>query len=856
MNLQPLTLSDCWAKTDPQGKPTVGVAEHCIAVGAAAEQIMALLAPSTKRLVPPGAATLIAAHDIGKISAGFQLKCRAWAEAWQEPLKLGAPDVYCPNHAQISQAVLSKLDTSLKLWIMAHGGHHGSYVSKNEKVFFGLKLPGIDAPFEDLQNELWLELQSMFGTLTQGQCEIVEKSARLHWFTGLMIFSDWLGSDRSWFPFQQADRSLPEYQALAKQAVAEAGFGKNQVFENLSFTEIFGLPEPRPLQEAILKTVNAPGLTIIEAAMGEGKTEAAILAAYLRWTQGGERGLYFALPTQLTSNRIHERVFKILERLVAEPSALALVHGAANLSDKRVMELSPAPEQETANNDQAAMQWFADNRRAMLAPFGVGTIDQALLSVLAARFSALRLFGLAGKVVVFDEVHSYDSYTSEILDRLVAWLLKLGSTVIVLSATLTNRRRASLVKAAGGAKIATPNGYPLITTVSSGHTMVTPVKGSEGNEKKVRLTMMTAGEEDWMTRACRSAEAGACVLVVRNTVLLARETFLRLRGMLHDTGVMTGLIHSRFTQADRGINENRWMDMLGQSGASRPSAGAILVGTQVLEQSVDIDSDLLFTDLAPIDLVLQRMGRLHRHQRGRPPGFDEARCIVLRPKVCWQKQASEITEALAPHHFIYPAYSLYTADLILSKCPAVDLPKQIRALLEASDAEYELPDGVRELREQLEKEIRAQLRTATQSGPFLTVPLEDVEGAQTRWKMKPSAMLVLLAKAPRIHSDGIELEFPDGSQHSVRPGYFDRALAKSLNSNAIKVPYYMVGDQLGAQPDWLKKYSSEMALATCAEGKVSTLEEGSMEFVYGQETGLGHYKRKTQPTEWEEESWY
>ncbi len=394
--------------------------------------------------------------------------------------------------------------------------------------------------------------------------------------------------------------------------------------------------------------MDSPGLYIVEAPMGEGKTEAALAAAYQRWTTGDERGLYFALPTQLTSNRIHERLGRFLANASEAASSFVLAHGNAWLTDKRVSAILPsvAGKEEGA---AAANLWFSDSRKALLAPFGVGTIDQALLSIVPARHSALRLFGLSGKVIVLDEIHSYDPYTSALIDRLVEWLLPLGCSVLILSATLTRARRAEIVAAAGAAESASSSAYPLITKVPTGSSVAETLEIPNASPRSLSIDIehLPAASEGWLTRAVSAAESGACVLIVRNTIALAQETYRLARSRCRDIGIRFGLLHSRFPQFQRDRNESDWMELLGPGNEGRPK-GAILVGTQVVEQSVDIDADLLISDLAPTDLLLQRMGRLHRHERLRPVGFESARCLILQPEVDWEADRKRIIESLGP----------------------------------------------------------------------------------------------------------------------------------------------------------------------------------------------------------------
>ncbi len=868
-SVSPLTLADCWAKTDPVTHlPALSVRDHCIDVGSVAAVIRAQLPPHLADLTPDDAALLIAAHDIGKIAPGFQSKCPAWCDRWKAPLRLESAAFYDGVHARLSQKYLAALFAKPPNWLIAVGGHHGKYLCTGARPLPTLVGPvdGFSPHFAPLQAELLIELQSLFGSLASG--EKIEKGARLHWFTGLMIFSDWIGSNTTWFPLHLTTPDRENPTALATIAVNKIGWHRRGTRPDLAFNQLFGLPDPRPLQRALINAADTPGLYIVEAPMGEGKTEAALAAAYRRWTEGEESGLYFALPTQLTSNRIRGRVEEFLTHTVSDAAALALVHGGAWLTDHRIQPLFPSISlpHPADDFDQAtqANRWFSDSRRAMLAPFGVGTIDQALMAVLPVKFSALRLFALSGKVVVIDEVHSYDPYTSALVDRAVEWLLATHCTVIILSATLTAARRADLVKAAGAVETAPSDAYPLITKVATGSAKADAIEisGPPPPPKSVAIRTLSVDDPAWLDQAATAAEAGACVLIIRNTIALAQSTHRDLKARCRDVGITFGLIHSRFTQADRDHNETLWTDRLGKNSASRPT-GAILVGTQILEQSVDIDADLLITDLAPTDLILQRIGRLHRHDRPRPTGCDTPCCVILRPAVDWQSDAASLKRQLTPHRFVYPAIILYLADQTWSSRDSIDLPADIRPILEVSSlVPSDLPPGVSVLKQEFDDLIREKLAVARLKNPFTESTIDDLEGADTRWKIQPTAHLVLLKSPPTNQSGRTTFTFRTGTTVPFTPGLFDFPLARELHLNAVRLPRYLVKDHLTAQPPWLHQHLPTAVLAVVDEFNQVHPCHGpdptKFQFTYHPETGLQHERTNVgeTPMSEDDESWY
>jgi CRISPR-associated endonuclease/helicase Cas3 len=859
-----LTLKDCWAKTDEQGNPALSVLEHSLNVGAVGKTILSHLSEAVTALPPSSAALLIAGHDLGKISPGFLLKSPIWREQWQGALKLEAPSIYESSHAKTSQKVIASLYAKPPRWLMALGGHHGKYLCADARPTAGIIG---EEPFHTLRSELLELLKCHFGNLPSE--EKIEKGPRLHWFTGLMIFSDWIGSNTTWFPLHQDGEDPASAESKAQTAINEIGWHQRFVKSGLRFQQLFDMPEPRPLQETLHQAVDVPGLYIVEAPMGDGKTEAALLAAYRRWTEGEERGIYFALPTQLTSNRIHERVLTFLSRVVSSPSSIALVHGNAWPTENRIKPLNPtSPEQTTEDEepDQALQsnRWFSDSRRSMLAPFGVGTIDQALMAILPVKFSALRLFALAGKVIVIDEVHSYDPYTSALVDRAVKWLLEVKCTVIVLSATLTKARRAALVKAAGAQETTISESYPLLTKVPTGCTEAQSIKIPAPSlpTKTVALSFLPALSDDWLSQAVHAAEQKACVLIIRNTIALATQSFDELKSRCRDRGIEFGLIHSRFSQFDRQKNEEHWMQLLGKNPSKRPANGAILIGTQVLEQSVDIDADLLITDLAPTDLILQRIGRLHRHHRVRPAGYENPRCLILHPAVNWQADAKTLKDQLKPHRFIYPPFSLYMTDHVWRGRSEIELPRDIRNVLEASaQTPADMPAGMSELHKEFLDNVQRQLHTAFQNDVFSAAAVDDVEGTQTRWKMQASAHLVILRSHPQIKGSTVTVEFPSATDNFIQ-GNFHFPLARDLHLHAIRLPLYMVKDLLLSQPDWLQQHLPGSVLTVLDEcGQCKPCygpEPAAYSFTYHPTTGLRHERNKNVPLSYQDddESWF
>ncbi len=866
-----IELNNLWAKTDPEGQPALSVRDHCLNVGAVGELILQILPPFLRKLFPAQSVILTALHDIGKISPGFQLKCAKWKAKYQETLELGAPDIYESKHALVSQSILAGKLPKVSNWLIAVGGHHGKYPTHHARPNGDVCKAHNNPDWAEIAREKIIEeLTKFFGPLRD---ESVDKGAHLHLLTGFMIFSDWIGSNNDWFPLsEKTSVTVETARKRAKKSLAAIGWSQRTILHGLNFPNLFAKNdgprfEPRPLQETLLSATDSPGLYIVEAPMGCGKTEAALAAAYRRWDEGDESGLYFALPTQLTSNRIHDRVLDFLFNVVSDQSSIARVHSAAWLFGDRVSPIYPTSLDRMEEDASESNRWFSDSRKALLAPFGVGTIDQALMATMATRFSALRLFALSGKVIVIDEVHSYDPYTSTLVDEAVNWLLRCGCTIFILSATLTASRRAGLVAAAGAKECKISSAYPLITKVAkdsktaSIHLVSEPK--SEGIE--VQIENMAVDSREWIIRAAEAAENGACVLIVRNTIALAQETYRMLKTECSECVESFGLIHSRFPQYRRDENEKDWMQKLGKDNKHRPK-GAVLVGTQVVEQSVDIDADLLITDLAPTDLILQRIGRLHRHQRQRPAGFHQPVCCILQPQVDWGQDGKTTKQALGASAYVYPPFTLFQAQRVWENRSSIQLPYSIRNLLETSEAiAVELPCGAQALLDDLEEKTQKMKLRARAQNIFSRNPtLDDKEGLNTRWGSQSSAYIVLLAKSPIVQDGRTKIEFASGQKCSFAPGPFDFETARALNLNAIRVPAYLLPRQESSSFGWVDQHLSSAALFLREEDSIECRPIESSEperyhISYHPETGLSYTRIESSPaqfSEWEEDSWF
>ncbi|HMJ06555.1 MAG TPA: CRISPR-associated endonuclease Cas3'', partial [Chthoniobacterales bacterium] len=457
-------------------QPGISVRDHCLNVGCVADAMVVALPQNVRSLLPPGAATLAGLHDAGKISPGFQGKCETWL--LEQNLAALAQTMGWArsegDHSKVSQFTLQHLlreqtglaKSDAAFWAAAVGMHHGTPHWRGEWKPAACSGIPTDDEWEERRRSLVAELAAIFGDLPRLPHVDLDDFSALWQLAGLITVADWIGSDETFFSPARAPvpAEVQAAQSTAKRALERIGMEAPHIARGLSFQDLFDFP-PNDLQAAALEFIREPGVYVIEAPMGMGKTEAALAAAYRLICDGHASGIYFALPTQATSNRIHERVAAFLARI--ETQAPRLVHSGSWLLDVHLRFPSFNAVQPD-DQRRAARDWFASAKRALLAPFGVGTVDQALLGVIAVRHFFVRHFALAGKAVVLDEVHSYDVYTGTLIEALIRALVKLRCTVIILSATLTKTRREKLLGLAQSNVEARDEPFPLITSAIGG----------------------------------------------------------------------------------------------------------------------------------------------------------------------------------------------------------------------------------------------------------------------------------------------------------------------------------------------------------------------------------------------------
>jgi CRISPR-associated endonuclease/helicase Cas3 len=636
---------------------------------------------------------MAATHDLGKATPAFACQVDWLAEAMRSA-GLGMsehrqmPDRKLAPHGLAGQMLIQEWLVERHGWVrratlpmtVVAGGHHGvpptysdiSAVNTHPEL---LRTPGCEEQWRKVQYELldvWAEACGIGERLADWQNVKLSQAAQVL-LSGLVIMADWIASNSDLFPY------FPESESRTDTERVEAAWrgldlpGPWRALESdeaptALFASRFKLPpdaEIRPVQERaveVARGMKSAGLMIVEAPMGEGKTEAALAVVEVFAARSGAGGCFVALPTMATGNGTFPRLLAWLNRLPAEETrSVFLAHSKAALNDdfadlmragrravrgieqdRNSAEWRPGNDRRVSGAELVAHQWMVGRKKGLLSSFVVGTIDQLLFAGLKSRHLALRHLAVAGKVVVIDEAHAYDTYMNSYLDRVLSWLGAYRVPVVVLSATLPAGRRRELAeayagtsaKAGGFDQVGEADGYPLLTAVEPGRPASVCAVETSSRCSAVRLERLSDDFSELADRLARELTAGGCALVVRNTVDRVLETAAELRLRFGSEAVTVA--HARFLDLDRAEKDAELRARFGppdQSAGNRPVSTHIVVASQVAEQSLDIDFDLLVSDLCPIDLLLQRIGRLHRHLRGkdqsdRPAPLRTARCLV------------------------------------------------------------------------------------------------------------------------------------------------------------------------------------------------------------------------------------
>lgn len=662
-----------------------------------------------------------AVHDIGKATPAFQTKksyirddelddylVRRLVESGLD----GLDSVELGNrrespHNLAGEALLYNWRVSEEICAII-GGHHGKPFN-----FWDVRNQIEDYTSNYFQDdndrnlrEKWSDIQkfildealnaSGYDSLSNLPDKIGQPQAVL--FEGLLIMADWLSSseyigDNLMFPLINIEDSAVDVDLDSRYHSAIMNWNRDDMVQFMHVSNVESNYEkrwgfkPRNVQHIMSDAIGRlidPGIIVIEAPMGIGKTEIALTAAEQLGYSSGRDGLYIGLPTQATTNAMFDRVNEWLENIAEEENehvSIKLMHGKSmfNQTYSNLPHAENIVDEDDDSGTVTVNSWFS-GKKSILTKFTVGTIDNLLLMGLKQKHLFLRHFGFSGKVVVIDEAHAYDAYMNSYLYKTIEWLGAYHVPVVVLSATLPKDKRIKLfgsyLRGKFGKwkdKVIFPDNweseeaYPLLSYLDGTHVgQVTDFGNADAVQKKsVHIHRLDVSDEEIIENVLEMTRDGGIAGIIVNTVKRAQKLAELVPG---DVKLM--VLHSAFLAPDRAKKEKKLQDTIGKHG-NRPQR-MIVIGTQVLEQSLDIDFDVLYTDIAPMDLILQRIGRLHRHDIRRPEKLTEPQTYVMG--------INEFGDYGDANEGIYGRYLLMKTDYYLKD--RIDIPKDISSLVQ------------------------------------------------------------------------------------------------------------------------------------------------------------------------------
>ena len=741
---------------------------------------------------------LLTLHDLGKFSEAFQAQRPDLILELQKrepnPIKIYSErhdslgfwlwDEYLVDEALFRIGIDDSrtIQRSLKCWLLAVTGHHGMppKPSGNADSFF-LK--------EDKQTALEF-VQAMADLLLtkEAKCLPANQNFKISgemlswWFAGATVLADWLGSNTQYFPYKNPSMDLEEYWEYTKGqaaiALTHSGVLPSAIEKGQSFKDLFQkIQEASPLQQWAISVdiPQAPQIYLLEDVTGSGKTEAAIMLTYRLMEQGLAEGFFIGLPTMATANAMYSRVAEVYRKLFAGNANLVLAHGHKKLVEEFAASILPVglPEQDAVQVDETASArcsaWLADHsKRALLASAGIGTIDQALLAVLHSKHQSLRLLGLFNKVLIVDEVHACDAYMQGVLEVLLEFHARTGGPAILLSATLPSRMKQALLNAyaKGRNRVSAPvlhsNAYPLATRWHDEQPVL--VEDALASRDCVSRTVQVHYEADLekvFAHIDVALQQGQCVGWILNTVADAIAAYERVSQTISRKKIT--LFHARLTLRDRLEKEMQVLGLFGEDSNQKDRQGRLMIATQVAEQSLDLDFDVLITDLAPIDRVLQRAGRLQRHVRdaqgNRLPATDakDQRPIpslwVYAPAWTEQPKADWYAAVFKKAQYVYVHHGQLWLTAKVLQNGSFAMPTDAREMIETVFSEKEImpesltKNALKAEGQEISEASMAQLNTLKIDGGYKRGEIDDWwSDAKTPSRLGEETMEIMLAK--------------------------------------------------------------------------------------------------------------
>jgi CRISPR-associated endonuclease/helicase Cas3 len=797
-------------------------------------------------------AFLMALHDLGKFSEAFQAQRPDLILALQQR-ELNPTKIYSERHDSLGfwlweECLVDEMlleigiDTSrstqrsLKYWLLAVTGHHGMPPKPNGYAdnFFRREDTQTATDFVARMAELLLTEQARKIPSSPNFKAASEMMS--WWFAGATVLADWLGSNTQFFPYKSLTMELGEYweyaQAQASKALALSGIAKVSIEQGRNLKELFPkIQQATPLQQWAANVVipQAAQIYLLEDVTGAGKTEAAMMLAYRLMAQDLAEGFFIGLPTMATANAMYQRVADVYQKLFAGDAHLVLAHGHKKLVDEFAASILPptAPEHDKAQQDETASArcsaWLADHsKRALLASAGIGTIDQALLAVLHSKHQSLRLLGLFNKVLIVDEVHACDAYMQGVLEVLLEFHARTGGPVILLSATLPSRMKQALLNAYAKGRNQAPApelqsaAYPLATRWHDGQTvLLEEALESRASVSRTVQVHYEADAEKVFAHIVDALQQGRSVGWIRNTVADAMDAYEHLSQTIFLENIT--LFHARFALRDRLDKEAQVLKTFGEASQQQERQGHLMIATQVAEQSLDVDFDVLITDLAPIDRVLQRAGRLQRHVRDakgnrlRENGAKDQRpapCLwVYAPAWTTEPKADWYAVVFKKGQYVYAHHGQLWLTAKVLQQGGFTMPGDARDLIESVFSETEtLPESLSKNAmkaegQEMSEASLAQLNTLKIDGGYKRGEISDWWGeSKTPSRLGEETMEVMLAK----WVDGDLQRWADGVWTYSMVKVATRLLASvDAPSDAMqKAAYLKLQETLPSQGKW------------------------------------------------------
>ena len=691
-------------------------------------------------------------HDIGKATPLFQWKLEGHLSGLKDRLnesgltltkKPTQDELKEYGHGILGGVLLVQQDNCPESYATIVASHHGKtpgaeYSDEDTSVYSIVLHPSF---YQDPNSkEQWKAVRQEYIKFACQCCHInslnelpeLSKPAQII-LLGLLIMADWIASNTNFYPLISVqDESVASLVERERVGLEERLGITGRWMPGLSDSESLMTKRfcfsPNAMQKMVLdaggETKN-PGLFILEAPMGNGKTEAALALAEQIAAKTGKNGVAFFLPSQATGNAIFDRLIDWAKKLENQDIlSVELSHAKAEFQDSFAqMDKEAKNNNLTESNecddderdDQPGIivhQFFNGKKLKLLANAVVGTVDQFLMAGLRQRHVMLRHLGLAGKVVIIDECHAYDAYMNIYLDRVLEYLSEYHVPVILLSATLPAARRKELVEAylkSSRSEFIKSSGkvlneeerqeltglhYPMLTYTDGNRISVKTVN-LDTAKKEIQVKRIT--DEKITEVVNKTVASGGCVGIIMNTVNRAQETYELLKNV---TGIHPIMYHAQFVMPDRIKKEKQILECVGKKSLPEQRKGVVVVGTQVLEQSLDIDFDVLITDICPMDLLLQRIGRLHRHNRNRPNSLQDAVCYVVGTDTIRIKDEDEQggTGQKSAAEIIYGHYLLLRTCMKLPDTIVFpdDIITLVQAVYDEEDAQKDIPKGIQE----------------------------------------------------------------------------------------------------------------------------------------------------------------